>query len=147
MMTDASNPVPPPSQGPPPEPRPHPFPADWREALLNLLSARAALVEIEARDLARTASLKLLRGALALLAIGVTWLLILAGGIGAISAATQFAWYWLALIAAGLHIVVAASLARSASKPMPPAFSHARSEFQKDREWIRNLCKTRKSND
>lgn len=144
-MTEASV-----ASSPSPEPAasqsvPESAPLDWREALLNLLSARAALVDLEARELARATAAKLMQAALALLALAVTWLLILAGAIGALAAFTPLAWYWIALILALLHAIAATILGKAASQPSPPAFPHSRSEFLKDREWIRNLFTNRKS--
>jgi hypothetical protein len=121
-------------------------PSNWRSALLTLIASRVTLVQLESQDAAKAGA----RRGLLLIAVVIcafyTWALLLAGGIAAISQVTGWPWHWIAMAASGAHLAAALLLARAARKPGPPAFPVTRAEFQKDREWIENFQKTRKSN-
>lgn len=114
-------------------------PANWREALADLVSARAALVEIEAREVAKRASQKGIAVGVLLGALFFTWALLLAGGIGLLAAKLEISWGWIALAAALLHGIAAALAVVKLRAPSPPSFSITRSEFERDREWFKNL--------
>lgn len=114
-------------------------PANWREAAADLVSARIALIEIEARDAAKNAGRKGVLGGILAGAAFFTWALILAGVIPLLAAALEVSWGWIALGLALLHAIVAAVCFALIRKPVPPAFSLTRSEFQRDREWFKNL--------
>jgi cytochrome bd-type quinol oxidase subunit 2 len=115
--------------------------------LLTLIASRVTLVQLESQDAAKAGA----RRGLLLIAVLVcaffAWALLLAGGIAASSQLTGWSWYWIAIAASGAHLAAALMFARTAKKPGPPAFPITRNEFQKDREWIENFQKTRKSND
>lgn len=137
--------LPPGSEPATPEPVADPDPpANWREAFARLACARFDLIRIEMADALRHASKKaaLLAGA-AFGAVGM-WLLVLAGGIGAIAAANSWQWYWVALAVAALHLILVVVCVALATRKGPPAFPVTRAEFQKDRECIESQ-KTRKS--
>jgi uncharacterized membrane protein YqjE len=123
-------------------------PANWREALMALVAARVALIQLESKDAAASAAR---RAILVTATIGcalVTWALALAGGISWIAEASGWPWSRVALATAGLHLLVGVILARLALRPAATAaFPVTRAEFQKDREWIENLQKTKNSND
>jgi uncharacterized membrane protein YqjE len=123
-------------------------PENWREALMALLAARAALIQIESKDAAASAAR---RAILITATVGcalVTWALTLAGGISWIAEASGWPWSRVALATAGLHLLVGLILARFALRPAAtPAFPFTRAEFQKDREWIEKFQKTKNSND
>ena len=123
-----------------------PPPANWHEALLALISSRAGLIELESKDAAKIAALKTIQVIAAGVCCLFTWALILAGCIAALSAATAWPWYWIALGAAALHLLAAILFTRAAARRETPAFPATRAEFKKDREWIENLKKNRKSN-
>ncbi|BCU79108.1 phage holin family protein [Luteolibacter sp. LG18] len=114
-------------------------PANWREAVADLVSARVALIELEAREAARGAGRKGVLAAILGGAAFFTWALVLAGVIPLLAAAFGVAWGWIALGLALLHAIVAGIALTMLRKPEPPAFSLTRSEFQRDREWFKNL--------
>lgn len=123
------------------------LPSNWREALLTLIASRVSLIQLESKEAAKDGA----RRAISMLAVVIcaffAWALLLAGGVAAISNATGWPWYWIAIAAAGIHLAAAFILASAAKKPATPAFPVTLAEFQKDREWIENFQKTRKSND
>ena len=126
---------------PPPE---SPPPVGWREALGDWATARVELIQIESREASRSALRKgVLAGALAATVFFI-WALLLAGGIGLLTAYLESCghpWGWPAvtLAAAGLHALLALGLAVALRRPTPPPFPITRSEFEKDREWLKTL--------
>ena len=121
-------------------------PANWREALMALIAARFALIELESKDAAKQGAK---RAALVAAACGCglfAWILLLAGGISLIADANGWSWNWVALGAAVLHLLAGVILVVMAKPSAGPAFPVTRAEFQKDREWIENLHKPKKSN-
>jgi MFS family permease len=128
-------------------PSPGSPPLDWREALLTLIASRISIIQIESKEAARAAAGRLAYLIGIVICIFFAWALFLAGGIAALAAATSWSWFWIAMAVAALHLVAAALLSRAAKAPAKPSFTHTRAEFQKDREWIENFQKTRKSND
>jgi len=119
-------------------------PANWRQAIATLITSRIALIQLEARESARLGAKKVLRIIAAILCVFFAWALLLAGAVAALSAITGWAWHWLAIAAALVHLIVATTLmlVSTASKPM---FSLTRAEFQKDRQWFENLQNSDKS--
>ena len=121
-------------------------PKNWRDALMLLIACRIALIQLEAKQAAKSGASRAIRLAAAAFCLVFAWMLLLAGGIAAISASTSWAWQWVALVTAALHLLLAWILIIS-SKASPPAFPATRAEFQKDREWIESIQKKPKSND
>ncbi len=108
-------------------------------------AARAELVGLEAREAARVAVKRgLLAGFLGGMAV-FAWALLMAGLIGWISVGTGFAWYWVAMMVAGVHaavgVVVGVVFARSGS----PVFEATRNELEKDLLWLEDLHRRIKS--
>lgn len=124
-----------------------PLPSNWREALLSLIASRVSLIQIESKEAAKDAAGRAARLIAGVICIFFTWALLLAGGIAAISKASGWPWYGIALILSACHLIAAFILARAAKAPGNPGFPVTRAEFQKDREWIENFQKTRTSND
>ncbi|MCX6874996.1 MAG: phage holin family protein [Verrucomicrobia bacterium] len=124
-----------------------PVSAHWSEALGDLLGARLALFQLEATTAARQAARGVASLAVAALATIFGWALVLAGGIAALAVATAWPWYWIALVTASLHALVAAVCLLFAKATTAPAFPITRAEFLKDREWLESLKTPRKSND
>lgn len=122
------------------------LPANWREALLNLIASRVSLIQLESRQAAKDGASRLTRLIAVVICAFFFWALALTGGIAAIAQATGTAWFWIAMIAAVIHLAAAVLLAASAKGRSAPAFSVTRAEFQKDREWIENFQKHKKSN-
>lgn len=121
-------------------------PANWAEALMALIASRYALIRIEARESAKSGVKRVLGLIAAVLCLFFTWILLLAGGIGAIATASGWPWHWLTLAAAGIHLLAAILLAKTCKKSTAPAFPITLAEFQKDREWIQNIQNRHKSN-
>lgn len=120
-------------------------PSNWLDALMLLLSSRISLIRLESKDVATAVARRALLIVAALLCVFFTWSLLLVAGIAAVSRATGWHWHWVALAAAALHLLAALLLARCARKPGAPAFPVTHAEFLKDREWIKNLQRIRKS--
>lgn len=122
-------------------------PANWREALMGLIAARYALIEFESKDLAQRG----VRRATWVVAAGIcaifAWTLLLAGGISWIADSSGWRWYVVAMGAALLHLLGGIVFASMAKPSVKTAFPITRAEFQKDREWIENFHKAKKSND
>lgn len=123
-----------------------PLPANWKEALLSLVSSRIALIQLESKEAAGHAAQRAAALIAAILCLFFTWALLLAGTIAIVSTSTGWQWGWVAIGAAAIHLLVAMIFASVAKSHGTSAFPVTRSEFQKDREWIENLQKTRKSN-
>jgi uncharacterized membrane protein YqjE len=122
-------------------------PSDWREALLTLISARVTLIELESADAAKAGARRAMLLAASVLCVLFTWALLLAGGVAATSSITGCPWHWIALAAAAIHLAAAIFLGKLAKSQSQPNFPITRAEFKKDRKWIENFRKTRKSND
>jgi uncharacterized membrane protein YqjE len=124
-----------------------PLPSNWREALLTLIASRVALFQLESKTAARDAATRIARIVAVVICAFFAWALLLAGVIGAIAENSQWPWFWIAITAAAIHLAAALLLALAAKAPRSPSFPVTRAEFQKDREWIENFHKPRKSND
>lgn len=111
----------------------------WLESCLELAVSRIAIFQHEAKEAAAKNVGRIIMLVAAILAIAVTWLLLVTAGIGIISAYTPMAWYWTSLCVAGIHLLAAIALLRSAKTPSAPSFKHTRAEFKKDREWFQSL--------
>lgn len=112
-----------------------------------LISTRFALIELETKDLAKAGARRAVLIAAACGCFVFTWALLLAGTISLISEMTGWPWNRIALATAAFHLLAGALLARLAKPAGESLFPVTRAEFQKDREWIENYQKTRKSND
>ncbi len=121
------------------------LPSNWMEAVAALIQTRLTLILIEFRELAQERVRSLVSLVIAAILLFYTWGLILAGGVAAIAALTQWPWYWIALITAGIHLLIAIILVKLPKAEQKEPFSITRSEFKKDREWIETLKKTPKS--
>ena len=120
-------------------------PANWRVALMDLIASRLALIQLESKDLVRQGIRHVICLVAACFCLFFTWALGVAGLVALIAHAAGWPWHWVALAAAGLHLLSAVILAQLAKPAGVSAFPVTRSEFQKDREWIENLQKTKKS--
>jgi Putative Actinobacterial Holin-X, holin superfamily III len=123
------------------------IPPNWRAALMDLIAARVALIQLESKDVAASAARRAIQVVVASGCILVTWALALAGGISWISEASGWPWSRIALITAGGHLLVGLVLIRLIMRPAAnAAFPVTRAEFQKDREWIEKFHETKNSN-
>jgi uncharacterized membrane protein YqjE len=148
-MSSSSDIVPaPPEEAAQPESQPQdPLPANWREALMSLVATRLTLIELEAKDAAKQTARRGSSLAAAVGCIVFAWALLLAGGVSIIAKSADLPWDQVAIGAAVLHLLGGIILARLARPSAATAFPITRAEFQKDRKWIENFQKTKKSND
>ncbi len=114
---------------------------------MSLIATRLALVELEAKEAGKEAARRGSSLAAAVGCIVFAWALLLAGGISWIAKSTDCPWDQVAIGVAVLHILAGIILARLAKPSAHTAFPVTRAEFQKDREWIENFQKNKKSND
>lgn len=117
------------------------LPESWKEALACLVSSRIAIIQAESKEAASAGAKKAVLGVVAALCALFTWILILAGAVGAISAATSWQWYHVAFAAAGLHLAFALITVLMLKAKAAPPFPITRAEFEKDREWLNQLNK------
>ena len=67
------------------------------------------------------------------------WIALMAGLTGLIATlGLGLAWYHVSLIIAGLHLLVVIIAVLLMRKKTPPTFSLTRTEFEKDRQWLKN---------
>jgi uncharacterized membrane protein YqjE len=116
--------------------------------LADLVAARFALVQAELKQSASSGVKRLVffgAGAVFLL---FAWGLIVSGTIGAIAGEAGYPWYWVTLIAGGIHLLLAGIVISIAKRPANgPSFQITREEFKKDRAWLENFQSPKKSND
>ncbi len=118
---------------------PVPPSANWRTALADLLGTRLALIQYEFKHAAQAGIRRAALFAAAALCVIFAWIILMAAVIGGVSAGTGLAWYWVALIAGGVHLAVAAILVILAKRPTGAAFEITIAEFKKDRVWLESL--------
>jgi uncharacterized membrane protein YqjE len=114
---------------------------------MSLVATRLTLIELEAKDAAKQTARRGSSLAAAVGCIVFAWALLLAGGVSIIAKSADLPWDQVAIGAAVLHLLGGIILARLARPSAATAFPITRAEFQKDREWIENFQKTKKSND
>ncbi len=114
---------------------------------MALVAARLALIELESKEAAQAAGRRTALIGTACACVFFTWALLLAAGVSMISRASGWPWDVVAAGLAVLHLLVGIILAQSAKSSGNPAFPVTRAEFKKDREWIENFNKDKKSSD
>jgi len=122
------------------------LPPTWYEAVAALVASRLALIQLECKSAVKGNARRV---GLLLAMVGCVffaWLLLIAGGIQLVATALQWPWSWVAIALAVIHLILAFVLVQLAKISGTPTFPHTRAEFQKDREWIEQLKKTKKSN-
>jgi len=117
------------------------LPESWTDALACLVSSRISIIQAESKDAAATGARKAVLVVVAALCVLFTWILVLAGAVGAISSATAWTWYHVAFAAAGLHLLIAVIAVLIVKSKSAPPFPITRAEFEKDREWLNRLNK------
>ena len=121
--------------------------ANWRVALMDLVAARLSLIQMESKDATRETTRRVALIAVASAAIFFAWALLLAGGVSLLSQSTGWPWSLIAIGLAALHLLIGFILSQSAKPSGSASFPVTRAEFQKDREWIENFNRNKKSND
>ncbi len=112
---------------------------------MSLIASRISLIQLESKDAKKETGRRVVMIAAAAGCVLVTWALTLAGSIAWIAEAANWPWHRVALIAAAVHLLVGIILARLAKPSGSPSFPITRAEFQKDREWIENFQKIKRS--
>lgn len=109
----------------------------WSTAINELVSTRLAIISAEAKLAAQSTVKKVVLVILAATSGLLCWIILMAGLIGFIPTLTcALAWYHVALIIAGLHLLVVLISVLLLKRKTPPPFSHTRTEFEKDRQWL-----------
>jgi uncharacterized membrane protein YqjE len=109
-------------------------------ALADFFESRAALFATESRAALVQFVLIALCLVAALLFFAFGYVFLLATAVVAIAHLANVSWLWIALAAAGLHILIAlifVLIARSGIKR--PILPETIAELKKDREWLKNL--------
>jgi uncharacterized membrane protein YqjE len=112
-------------------------------ALASFFESRAALFakESKAALVQLLAVMALIVAAMLLFAFG--YIFLIATAVVSVAGVAQVSWIWVALIAAGAHIVLALVcllIARGIMSKAP--YRETAAELQKDREWLKNLDET-----
>jgi threonine/homoserine/homoserine lactone efflux protein len=121
--------------------------ANWREALMALIAARIALIQLESKAAAKEGGRRVVLVVAAGACAFFAWALLLAGGVSLMSKASGWPIDLVSIIAAVLHLLAGIVLFKMAKPSDGAAFPNTRAEFQKDREWIENFNKATKSKD
>jgi len=116
-------------------------------ALADFFESRSALFATESKAALVQFILAAicLVGGLMFFAFGYVFLL--AAAVVAIAQLANVSWLWVALAAAGLHLLIAVCFlvtARLAVKK--PVFPETTAELKKDREWLKNLERNQRAN-
>lgn len=116
-------------------------------ALIEFVESRAALIASESKSAFVQFAIAAicLIAALMLLAFGYIFLVAIA--IVGIAHFAQISWLWTALIAAGVHFILALFLLLIArSRMTTPVFRATAAELKEDRDWLRQIGTNRRSN-
>jgi uncharacterized membrane protein YqjE len=112
-------------------------------ALANFFESRAALFakESKAALVQLLALVAVIVAAMLLFAFG--YIFLIATAVVSVAGVAQVSWIWVALIAAGAHILLALVcllIARGIISKVP--YRETAAELKKDREWLKNLDET-----
>lgn len=114
---------------------------------MALIAARIALIQLEGQTAAKEIGKRAAFVGAASACVFFAWVLLVAGGVSLVSKATGLPWDLVSIIAAILHLLGGIILFKMAKPSTATVFPNTRAEFQKDREWIENFNKAKKSND
>ncbi len=123
------------------------YPSNWKEAIGGLIASRFGIFQIEGKEAAGSYAKRLICLVGVAICAFFAWCLLLAGVIALIADNTGWSWYWLAIGAALLHLLVAIVCAVIAKGAEGNFFQVTRAELEKDIEWLQTFQKTEKSND
>lgn len=111
----------------------------WPSALATLVSARIAIISEESRDAIEVFSGKAALVAICVFCCFIFWLALMVGLIGGLAAVSSLAWYHVAFILAGVHLLVGIVTVMLLTKKSPPVFTITKSEFTKDKLWLASV--------
>ncbi|MEY3395400.1 MAG: hypothetical protein RL346_1636 [Verrucomicrobiota bacterium] len=118
----------------------HPVPKHWIEAIPALISSRFGIFRYEAQQAISSMVSRSVLIAIGALFFLCAWVLLVAGGVGWVSARYEWPWYQVALGASGVHFILAVMVSmimRAVKRPC--AFPLTCQEFEKDRQWLNQL--------
>jgi hypothetical protein len=116
-------------------------------ALIAFVESRAALIAQESKTafVQFAIAAACLIAALMLLTFGYVFLV--ASAIVGIAHLAQISWLWTALIAAGVHFILALLLLLIVrNRVTKPLFRETAAELKEDREWLREIATNRRTN-
>jgi uncharacterized membrane protein YqjE len=114
-------------------------PATWGAMAAEFVSARLALVRLEARAAREVAARRFASLLLLLLCGALTWILGMVGLIGWIAAICPWNWWQVTLATAGIHALGAVLAGLALRRPAPPVFPLTRAELANDQQWLETL--------
>lgn len=110
---------------------------NWFTSISALVSTRLAIISAEAKIIVESTVKKVILAVVAAITAFLFWVILMAGLIGFLpTLSDHLAWYHVALIIAGLHLLVVLIAVLLLKKKTTPPFSHTRTEFKKDRQWL-----------
>jgi len=118
--------------------------------LATYVAARLELLRIEAAEVLRRSVRRVILAAILATLAFFAWALVVAGGVGWLTAWLEaagypVAWYWVALGFGVLHMAGAVIIGVALTRRGPPAFATTMAEFEKDRRWLDSLRHSKKS--
>lgn len=121
------------------------LPTNWKEALSVLASARSAILKIEGKKAASDVVKKIVLAIVAVLGLLFAWILLMFGLVGGLAALCLMNWWQASFVVGGGHILIAIILLLVAKAIGSEPFPITRKEFEKDREWLKQLKQQSKS--
>jgi len=115
-------------------------------ALTEFLESRFALIAQESKAALVQVLVLVSCLILALILFAFSYGFLVVSVVGGLAHMAGISWLWIALAAAGLHLVIGLILLVVArSQMIKPLFRATASELRKDREWLKNLDTTNQS--
>lgn len=115
------------------------MPSNWREAISCLVCSKVKIFQIEAKQAAGRAALKIGLLVVATFCFMGAWILLNAGLIGVLSVNSEWSWYDVTLGAAGAHLLIGVLLFLIVRSKSKEPFPVTRAELEKDRKWLDQL--------
>lgn len=115
-------------------------PENWKALAAEFAQARIELIRLEARDAGKQAAQRAATAVFIVSCASLFWILTVAGLIGLVAAARpDWTWWYIALAAGGIHLLVGLIALLSLRRPADPVFPLTRSELAKDQAWLETL--------
>jgi uncharacterized membrane protein YqjE len=116
-------------------------------ALIGFIESRGALIAAESKTALVQFAIAAICLIAALMLLGFGYVFLIATAIVGIAHLAQISWLWTALIAAGLHFILALFLLIIVRNKMTkPLFRATAAELKEDREWLRQIGTNRRTN-
>lgn len=117
------------------------MPSNWKEALSCLVSSKIAIFQIEAKEAAGRALVKIGLLVFAVFFLIGAWILLNAGLVGVLSDSSGWSWYDVTFGLAGAHLLVGGLLFLIVRAKSNEPFPITRAELEKDRKWLDQIKK------